>query len=97
MATKELKTRDRWQSTQRISFDGSEGMSINFDGNEGILSTIFPLTNLRKKPRFMSGHNPLILCSDQDRRKKQNNSVLKLPGLNTQNTIKRYKKYGKRR
>jgi endonuclease/exonuclease/phosphatase family metal-dependent hydrolase len=31
---------------------------------------LFPLTNLRKKPRFLSDHNPLIICSDQDRRKK---------------------------
>jgi hypothetical protein len=23
---------------------------------------LFPLTNLRKKPRFMSDHNPLIVC-----------------------------------
>ena len=28
---------------------------------------IFPLTNLRKIPRLMSDHNPLLLCSDQEK------------------------------
>ena len=27
----------------------------------------FPLTNLRKIPRLMSYHNPLLLCSDQEK------------------------------
>jgi hypothetical protein len=31
----------------------------------------FPLTNLRKTPRIMSDHNPLILCIDFGGKKKQ--------------------------
>jgi hypothetical protein len=31
---------------------------------------LFPLTNLRKIPRFISDHNPLLLCTDQERIKK---------------------------
>jgi hypothetical protein len=31
---------------------------------------LFPLTNLRKTPRFLSDHNPLILCSDQEKNRK---------------------------
>jgi endonuclease/exonuclease/phosphatase family metal-dependent hydrolase len=40
----------------------------------------FPLTNLRKNPRLMSDHNPLLLCTEQNIIKKRNSSVLKLPG-----------------
>ncbi|PUZ60738.1 hypothetical protein GQ55_4G177100 [Panicum hallii var. hallii] len=29
----------------------------------------FPLANLRKIPRYMSDHNPLILCTDMDQKK----------------------------
>jgi hypothetical protein len=31
----------------------------------------FPLTNLRKNPRTLSDHNPLILCTDFGEKKKQ--------------------------
>jgi len=33
--------------------------------------TLFPLTNLRKIPRQLSDHNPLMLCTDQDKIKKK--------------------------
>ena len=33
--------------------------------------TYFPLTTLRKIPRFMSDHNPLLLCSGQESEKKK--------------------------
>jgi exonuclease III len=29
----------------------------------------FPLTNIRKNPRFLSDHNPLILCSELEEKK----------------------------
>jgi hypothetical protein len=42
---------------------------------------IFPLTNLRKNPRLMSDHNPLLLGTEQNTVKKTiSSSVLKLPG-----------------
>jgi hypothetical protein len=28
---------------------------------------LFPLTNLRKIPSFLSDHNPLLLCTEQER------------------------------
>jgi hypothetical protein len=31
---------------------------------------LFPLTTLRKRPRLMSDHNPLLLCTGQDQKKK---------------------------
>jgi hypothetical protein len=31
---------------------------------------VFPLTNLRKNPRLMSDHNPLLLCTEQNTNKK---------------------------
>jgi hypothetical protein len=34
---------------------------------------LFPLTTLRKKPRLMSDHNPLLLCTGQDQKKKAKN------------------------
>jgi hypothetical protein len=30
---------------------------------------LFPLTNLRKNPRFISDYNPLLLCTEQERGK----------------------------
>ena len=44
----------------------------------------FPLTNLRKIPRELSDHNPLVLCTDQEKVKKSKafcfeTSWLKLP------------------
>jgi hypothetical protein len=32
--------------------------------------SLFPLTTLRKRPRLMSDHNPLLLCTEQDQKKK---------------------------
>ena len=32
--------------------------------------SLFPLSNLRKIPRYLSDHNPLLLCTDQDKIKK---------------------------
>jgi hypothetical protein len=34
---------------------------------------LFPLTTLRKRPRLMSDHNPLLLCTGQDQKKKAKN------------------------
>jgi hypothetical protein len=31
---------------------------------------LFPMTNLRKRPRLMSDHNPLLLCTEQNQMKK---------------------------
>jgi hypothetical protein len=31
---------------------------------------LFPMTNLRKRPRLMSDHNPLLLCTDQTQVRK---------------------------
>lgn len=33
----------------------------------------FPLTNVRKIPRFLSNHNPLLLCTNQDQTAKPRN------------------------
>jgi hypothetical protein len=38
--------------------------------------TIFPLINLKKNPRIMPDHNPLILRSDVGELEKQKNYVL---------------------
>jgi hypothetical protein len=32
--------------------------------------SLFPLTTLRKRPRLMSDHNPLLLCTEQEQKKK---------------------------
>jgi hypothetical protein len=42
--------------------------------------SLFPLTNLKKAPRVMSDHNPLILRSDLGEKRKQNSFVLRLLG-----------------
>jgi hypothetical protein len=34
---------------------------------------LFPLTTLRKRPRLMFDHNPLLLCTGQDQKKKAEN------------------------
>ena len=33
--------------------------------------SLFPLSNLRKIPRYLSDHNPLLLCTDQDKIKNK--------------------------
>jgi hypothetical protein len=43
--------------------------------------TIYPLTTLRKIPRLMSDHNPLMLCTEQEKiKKRQECFPLRLPG-----------------
>jgi hypothetical protein len=42
--------------------------------------TIFPLTNLSKNSKIMSDHNPLILCTDFEEKKKTDNFALKIAG-----------------
>jgi uncharacterized protein (DUF2249 family) len=32
---------------------------------------LHPLTNLRKIPRFMSDHNPMLLCTELERQRKK--------------------------
>ena len=44
--------------------------------------TLFPLTNLRKIMRQLSDHNPLMLCTDQDKIKKKRALVLRILGSN---------------
>lgn len=38
--------------------------------------TLFPLTSLRKISRFMSDHNPLLLCTEYEKNKENKNILL---------------------
>lgn len=59
--------------------------------------TEFPLTNLRKIPRYMSDHDPLILCTNHEKvKKKPKSSLLKLHGSNMLTSCQKFKKIWER-